>query len=63
VKPNHSLTEQAGPLQHVSLLDAQGNPVPQGAPGKDPVLPAGYGEAPFVFKRAGKYHFAEAPAT
>ena len=57
VKLKPSLTELAGPLQHVSLLDAQGNPVPQAAPGKDPVLPAGYGEAPWAFKRAGKYYF------
>ena len=52
-----ALTAVVGPLQTVPLLDAQGRPVPQAAPGKDPVLPAGYGEAPFVFKREGKYYF------
>ena len=57
VKLKPSLTELAGDLQTVSFLDAQGKPVPLAAPGKDPVLPEGYGEAPFVFKRAGKYYF------
>jgi hypothetical protein len=57
VKLRPSLTELAGDLQTVSFLDAQGKPVPLAAPGKDPVLPEGYGEAPFVFKRAGKYYF------
>jgi beta-xylosidase len=57
VKLRPSLTELAGGLQTVSLLDAQGMPIPLAAPGKDPVLPEGYGEAPFVFKRAGKYYF------
>ena len=57
VKLHPSLTELASGLQTVSFLDAQGKPVPLAAPGKDPVLPEGYGEAPFVFKRAGKYYF------
>ena len=57
VKLKPSLTETAGGLQDVSILDAQGKPVPKAAPGKDPILPEGYGEAPFVFKRAGKYYF------
>jgi hypothetical protein len=57
VKLRPSLTELAGNLQTVSFLDAQGRPVPLAAPGKDPILPEGYGEAPFVFKRAGKYYF------
>jgi hypothetical protein len=57
VKLRPSLTELAGRLQTVSLLDVQSRPVPLAAPGKDPVLPEGYGEAPFVFKRAGKYYF------
>ena len=57
VKLRPSLTELAGELQTVSFLNAQGKPVPLAAPGKDPVLPEGYGEAPFVFKRAEKYYF------
>jgi beta-xylosidase len=57
VKLGPSLTELAGSLHTVSILDAHGKPVPLAAPGKDPVLPEGYGEAPFVFKRAGKYYF------
>jgi beta-xylosidase len=54
---NSALTAVVGPLQSIALLDAQGKAVPRAAPGKDPVLPAGYGEAPFVFKRDGKYYF------
>jgi len=57
VKLRPSLTELAGDLKTVSFLDAQGKPVPLAAPGKDPVLPEGYGEAPWIFKRAGKYYF------
>ena len=57
VKLDPSLTKLAGNLQTVSLLDAQGKPVPLAGPGKDPVLPEGYAEAPFVFERAGKYYF------
>jgi len=57
VKLRPSLTELAGGLQTISLLDAQGKPIPLAEPGKDPVLPEGYGEAPFAFKRAGKYYF------
>ena len=52
-----SLTALDGGLQTVELLDAQGRPIPRAAAGKDPVLPEGYAEAPFVFKRAGKYYF------
>jgi hypothetical protein len=55
VKLKPSLTELAGELQTVAFLNAQGKPVPLAAPGKDPVLPESYGEAPFVFKRAGKW--------
>jgi beta-xylosidase len=57
VKLSPSLIELAGSLHTVSLLDAQGKPVPLAGPGQNPVLPEGYGEAPFVFKRAGKYYF------
>ncbi|MFZ0826929.1 MAG: family 43 glycosylhydrolase [Verrucomicrobiia bacterium] len=57
VKLRPSLTGLAGSLQTVSFLDAQGKPVPLAGPGQDPVLPEGYGEAPFVFKRSGKYYF------
>jgi beta-xylosidase len=57
VRLRPSLTELAGSLHTVSILDAHGTPVPLAAPGKDPILPEGYGEAPFVFKRAGKYYF------
>jgi beta-xylosidase len=57
VKLRPSLTELAGELHTVSFLNAQGKPVPLAAPGKDPVFPEGYGEAPFVFKRAGRYYF------
>jgi arabinoxylan arabinofuranohydrolase len=56
-KLKSSLTELDGGLQTLSILDAQGKPVPMAAPGKDPVLPEGYAEAPFVFKRGGKYYF------
>ena len=56
VKLDASLIKLAGPLQDVALLDAAGKPVPVAASGKQPVLPEGYGEAPFVFKRAGKYY-------
>jgi acetyl esterase/lipase len=57
VKLRPSLTELDGGLQTVSILDSEGRPVPQAAPGQNPVLPEGYGEGPFVFKRAGKYYF------
>jgi len=52
VRLRPSLTELDGELHTVSFLNAQGKPVPLAAPGKDPILPEGYGEAPFVFKRA-----------
>jgi beta-xylosidase len=57
VKVRPSLIELDGSLRTISLFDAQGKPIPLAAPGRDPVLPEGYGEAPFVFKRAGKYYF------
>ena len=57
VKLRPSLTGLDGSLQTVSLLDAQEKSIPLAGPGKDPVLPEGYGEAPFVFKRSGKYYF------
>ena len=57
VKLAPSLTELAGPIETVQLLDPQGKPIPVAAPDTNPVLPEGYGEAPFIFKRAGKYYF------
>jgi len=57
VKLNSSLTELAGEVRSIVLLDAEGKPIPVAKPGKNPVLPQGYGEAPFIFKRAGKYYF------
>jgi len=56
VKLDASMIKLAGPLQDVAFLDAQGKPVPVAASGKQPVLPEGYAEAPFAFKRAGKYY-------
>jgi arabinoxylan arabinofuranohydrolase len=57
VKLDPSLTKLAGPLQPVVLLDPSGRPIPQALPDKQPALPMGYGEAPVVFKRGGKYYF------
>ena len=57
VKLDSSLTKLAGPIQTVAMLDAQGKPLPIAVPGKNPILPEGYGEAPFIFKRNGKYYF------
>lgn len=57
VKLDRSLTHLNGELQTVVLLDSSGKPIPIAAPGKNPVLPEGYGEAPFIFKREGKYYF------
>lgn len=57
VKLAPSLTALAGPVQDITLLDPQGNPVPVAAPEKQPALPMGYGEAPFLFKREGRYYF------
>ena len=56
VKLDPSMTKLAGPLQNVAFLDAQGKPVPTAASGKQPVLPEGYGEGPFIFKRLKKYY-------
>ena len=56
VKLDASLTKLAGALQTGVVLDPQGQPVPVAAPDTQPALPMGYGEAPFVFKRAGKYY-------
>lgn len=57
VKLAPALTGLAGPIEPVTLLEANGSPVPVAAPDTNPVLPEGYGEAPFVFKRDGKYYF------
>lgn len=57
VKLDPSLTKLAGPLQPVVLLDPAGRPIPQALPEKQPALPMGYGEAPVVFKRGGKYYY------
>lgn len=57
VKLDRSLTQFSGKVQDVAFLDPEGKPIPVAAAGKNPVLPQGYGEAPFVFKRAGKYYF------
>jgi arabinoxylan arabinofuranohydrolase len=57
VKLDPSLTKLAGPLQDVVLLDPSGRPVSRALPDKQPALPMGYGEAPVVFKRAGKYYY------
>jgi beta-xylosidase len=57
VKLDASLTRLAGPVQAVTLFDPQGKPIPVAAPDTQPSLPMGYGEAPWVFKRAGKYYF------
>jgi hypothetical protein len=60
VKLDPALTKLAGPLQPVVLLDPAGHPIPQALPEKQPALPMGYGEAPFVFKRGGKYYYVYA---
>jgi len=57
VKLDPALTKLAGPLQPVVLLDPAGRPIPQALPEKQPALPMGYGEAPTVFKRGGKYYY------
>jgi beta-xylosidase len=57
VKLDPSLTRFAGPIETVRLVDDQGKPIPVAAPDTNPVLPQGYGEAPFIFKRAGRYYF------
>ncbi len=57
VKLTPSLTEFAGPIQPVELLAPDGTPVPVAQPDKQPALPMGYGEAPFLFKREGRYYF------
>lgn len=56
-KLDASLTKLAGPVQPVTLLDPSGNPLPVAPPDKQPALPMGYGEAPFLFKRGGRYYF------
>ncbi len=55
-KLDPSLTKLAGPLQKLVILTPSGEPVPQALPGKDPQLPAGYGEGPSMFKRDGRYY-------
>jgi beta-xylosidase len=57
VRLDRSLTKLTSALQDVVLLDPQGKPIPVAAPDVQPSLPMGYGEAPWVFKRAGKYYF------
>lgn len=57
VKLDASLTKLAGPLQTVDLLDGGGQKIPLAEAEKNPALPQGYGEAPFVFKREGRYYF------
>ena len=57
VKVDPSMTKLAGPIHDISLLDAKGQPVPVAKSGAQPVLPEGYGEAPFMFKRGSKYYF------
>jgi len=57
VKLDATLTKLAGSIKTLAMVDAQGKPLPIAVPGKNPVLPEGYGEAPFIFKRAGKYYF------
>jgi beta-xylosidase len=56
VKLDASLIKLEGSLQPGVVLDPQGQPVPVAAPDTQPVLPMGYGEAPFAFKRGGKYY-------
>lgn len=57
VKLDPSLTKVAGPLKKLAILTESGEPVPQAPPGEDPQRPAGYGEAPSMFKREGRYYF------
>ncbi|MGD0767441.1 MAG: family 43 glycosylhydrolase [Tepidisphaeraceae bacterium] len=57
VKLNPSMTGLAGEIQDVVFLDSHGAPIELAQPGQNPVLPQGYGEGPFVFKRGGKYYF------
>lgn len=57
VKLDPSMTGLAGAIQDVMLLDSHGKPIAAAQPGQQPVLPQGYGEAPFVFKRDGEYYF------
>jgi len=57
VKLDASMTRLAGDIQDIQLLDSQGKPIPVAQPDQQPVLPQGYGEAPFMFKRNGKYYF------
>ena len=56
VKLAASLTKLAGPVQSVTILDPQGNPTAVAAPDIQPELPMSFGEAPFLFKREGKYY-------
>jgi arylsulfatase A len=55
-KLDPSLTKLSGPLRKVVILTSSGEPAPQALPGKDPQLPAGYGEGPSMFKRDGRYY-------
>ena len=49
VKLDPSMTKLAGAIQDISLLDSDGNPIVRAQPDEQPVLPQGYGEAPFTF--------------
>lgn len=57
VKLAASLTKLDGPVRDVVLLDPSGKPIPAAAPEKQPEKPMGFGEAPFLFKRSGRYYF------
>jgi arabinoxylan arabinofuranohydrolase len=57
VKLDPSMTKLAGDIQNLPLIDDRGQkmaPLPQG---KNPTHPQEYAEAPFAFKREGKYYF------
>ncbi len=56
VKLDATLTKLAGPVQSVTILDPQGKPTAVAAPDIQPELPMSFGEAPFLFKREGKYY-------
>ncbi len=56
VKLDSSLTKLAGSVHSVTILDPQGKPTAVAAPDIQPELPMSYGEAPFLFKREGKYY-------
>jgi beta-xylosidase len=57
VKLDRSMTKLAGPLRQIVILDPSGQPVPRAKPDQQPPIPMGYGEAPSMFKRDGRYYF------